>query len=106
MLLLKILSMAKKIENGMYSIGRVNKDYGSRYGKYVVVKGEVANKRGHIEWRPVRFLDKSKWYSVRVGPTESGTGRTNVVAHPLEEFDSKKEAVSYLMNSIEFDEIH
>ena len=90
----------------MYSIGRVNEDSRSRRGKYVVVKGEVANQRSHIEWRPVQFLDKSKWYSVRVGPTESGTRRTNVVAHPLKEFSIKKEAVSYLENTIDFDEIY
>jgi hypothetical protein len=98
--------MAKRVENGMYDVGRVDKDGRSRRGKYVVVKGEVANQRGHIEWRPVQFLDKSKWYAVRVGPTERGTRRTNTVAHPLEEFSSKKEAVNYLMNSVDFDETY
>lgn len=98
--------MARKVENGMYDVGRVDEDGRSRRGKYVAVRGDVANQRGHIEWRPVQFLDKSKWYAVRVGPTERGTRRTNTVAHPLKdgEFDSKKEVVNYLMNNVDFDE--
>jgi hypothetical protein len=97
--------MPEKVKSGIYNIGRVNEDGRSRRGRYVV-RGEVANQRSHIEWRPVQFLDKGKWYAVRVGPTERSTRRTNTVAHPLGEFSSKKEAVNYLANGTEFDKTY
>lgn len=98
-------NMTRKKETGVYVVGRVNEDSrSSRRGEYFVIQGEEANNRSYIEWRPIEFLDKSKWYAIRVGPTERNTRRTNEVAHPMEEFGSKGEAVQYLEKRISFDE--
>lgn len=97
--------MAKRKESGVYLVGRVNEDSRSnRRGEYYAIQGEKANNRGYIEWRPVDFLNKSKWYAIRVGPTERNTRRANSVAHPMEEFAGKGDAVQYLEENVEFDE--
>lgn len=98
--------MSRKINNGIYKIGRVNEDSRSRQGEYFVAKGQAANQRHRTEWKPIQFLDKSKWYVVRVGPTERNTNRTNNVVHPIKEYQRKAEAVEYLMNSIGFDTMY
>lgn len=97
--------MAKRKDQGVYVVGRVNEDSRSnRRGKYFAIQGEKANNRSYIEWRPVDFLSKSKWYAVRVGPTERNTRYSNAVAHPMEEFSGKGEAVHYLEKNVQFDE--
>lgn len=97
--------MAKRKEPGVYLVGRVNEDsHSNRRGEYYAIQGEKANNRSYIEWRPVDFLNKSKWYAIRVGPTERNTRRTNSVAHPMEEFAGKGDAVQYLEKNVQFDE--
>lgn len=99
--------MAKRETSGFYWIGRVENDSRSnRRGKYCVIQGETANNQRHIEWRPVKFLKKSKWYAIRVGPTERNTRRTNTVAHPIREFKSKGEAIKYLEQNVDFSDTY
>lgn len=96
--------MAKIETSGLHWIGRVEMDSRSnRSGKYCAILGETAHNRKHIEWRPVRFLKKTKWYAIRVGPTERNTRRTNNVAHPIQEFDTREETIEYLEETVQFD---
>jgi len=90
--------MAKRRREGEYRVGRIQP--GSRLrprktGEYGVIKGEVAEQDGHLEWSHIckGALKTSKWFAYRIGPGDGGKGtRTEL----LRAFDTKGEAVGWL----------
>lgn len=62
-----------------------------------MIRGEVANNLGELEWQHLceGALYQSKWYAFRIGPGDNDTGtRTDL----LSRFDTKDGGIDWLRN--------
>jgi len=90
--------MTSRQREGEYTVGRIQPGgqlHPRKTGTYGVIKGEVAEQDGHLEWSHIceGALKTSKWFAYRIGAGDNDEGcRTDL----LKTFDTKAEAVDWL----------